>query len=217
MMEYEAQLFEETQPMKRASHLLEQAEQAASAGRLREAYELALQATETAPGYAQAWALRASFAPSLEEKIACMNRLNELQPEQNDRRNSAYYFLKELFDRDPFLAYLNETQELYHVVNKDMMVLRIPKKRTPVEPFPPAGPSTLSPAYRWLWLAFFGLMLAGVPTLLFAPMAARAALQAGGIHSSSQLQIQSTAVQLAAVALFGIGCFFTLLFVLHVI
>jgi hypothetical protein len=215
-MEYSAQLSEETQPVRRASYLLEQAEQAASAGHLRDAYELALQATETAPGYAEAWAMRATLASSLEEKVACMNRLNELQPEQNDRRNSAYYFLKELFDRDPFLAYLNETQELYHVVNKDMLVLRIPKKRTAMQPFPPAGPNTLSPAYRWLWLALFGLMLAGVPTLLFAPMAAQAALRVAGSHGSSQLQIQSTAVQLAAVALFGIGCFFTLLFVLHV-
>src|SRR5262245_28587577 len=108
-MEYKLEI-EETQPNRRAARLLEEAEQAIKDGNRIKAYELSLQATEAAPGYAQAWAMRTEFASLLEEKIACMNRLNELQPDQQGRHNSNFYFLKELFDRDPFLAYLEETK-----------------------------------------------------------------------------------------------------------
>src|SRR5262245_36014193 len=139
-MEYRVEIPEETQPIKRAARLLEEAERANQEGNRRQAYELSLQATEVAPGYAVAWALRTEFAPSLEEKIACMNRLNELRPDQHGRHNSNFYFLKELFDRDPFLAYMDETQELYHVLNKDLMVLRIPKMRKADQPYPPERP-----------------------------------------------------------------------------
>lgn len=214
-MEYATQLSEETRPMKRAVNLLAQAEQAAMEGNQLQAYQLSLQATEAAPRYAPAWAMRAEFAPSLEEKVACQNRLHELQPEYYDFHNRSYYFLKELFERDPFLAYLNETQDLYHVVNKDMMVLRIPKKRTAVQPYPPERPSALTSAVRWLALALFGLMLAGIPTLIFAPLAARSALQAAESPDSHADQAHSLAVQAAALILFAIACFFTLLFVLH--
>ena len=61
--------YEETQPVKRVSYLLEEAEQAIRDGNRRTAYELSLQATEAAPRYAPAWVLRAGVAPSQEEKI----------------------------------------------------------------------------------------------------------------------------------------------------
>ena len=208
---------EETQPAKRAARLLEDAEQAARAGNHRRAYELSLQATEAAPRYAPAWALRTEFAPSVEEKIACMNRLNELQPDQHGRHNSNFYFLKELLDRDPFLAYLEETNELYHALNKDMTVLRIPKRRTPVEPYPPDKPSSLASAHRWLALALFGLLMAGIPTLIFAPLAARSALNMPGSRAAQTGRVHATAVQIGALILFAIGSFFTVLLVLHLI
>jgi hypothetical protein len=215
-MEYGTRLSEETRPIKRAASLLAQAEQAAQDGNLLQAYQLSLQATEAAPHYAPAWALRAEFAPSLEEKVACQNRLHELQPNHDDYHHRSYYFLKELFERDPALAYLNETQDLYHVVNKDMMVLRIPKKRTVVQPYPPERPTPLTSAVRWLSLALFGLLLAGVPTLIFAPLAARSALKAAESSNSHADRAHSLAVEIGAVILFGVACFFTLLFVLHI-
>ena len=215
-MQYKLEI-EETQPVKRAARLLEEAERATIEGNRRKAHELSLQATEAAPGYAPAWALRTELAPSLEEKIACMNRLNELQPDQHGRHNSNFYFLKELFDRDPFLAYLEETNELYHALNKDLMVLRIPKRRTAVEIYPPERPSKLASAHRWLALALFGLMMAGIPTLIFAPLAARSALNAADSLGRRSGSVHAAAIQIGAIILFAIGSFFTVLFVLHLI
>lgn len=214
-MEYQSELAEETQPIKRASDLLKRAEEAAREGSSLQAYELSLQATDAAPRYAPAWAMRAEFAPSLEEQVACRNRLHELQPNHQDYQNRSFYFLKELFERDPFLAYLNETKDLYHVVNKDMMVLRIPKKRTPVQPYPPGQSSPLTSAVRWLSLALFGLLLAGIPTLIFAPLAASAAVKAAAAPGSHAVRANSTAIQIGALVLFAIGSFFVVLFVLH--
>lgn len=207
----------DTQPMHKASHLLQEAERAVKEGDQRLAYELSLQATEAAPGYARAWAMRTELAPSVEEKVACMNRLNELQPNQQGNHNSNFYFLKDLFERDPSLAYLEETQDLYHVINRDLLVLRIPKARTATEPYPPEEASPLRPAYRWLSLALFGLMLAGLPTLIFAPLAARAALRAAEGPGGQSGRIHGTMVQVAAIVLFAVGCFFTILFLVHLI
>jgi len=214
MMESKTRI-EDTQPIKRASRLLEEADQAMKAGDVHRAHELSLQATEAAPGYAQAWAMRTELAPSVEEKIACMNRLNELQPSQRDNHHSHFHFLKELFERDPYLAYLEETRELYHVINKDLMVLRIPKRRSITSPYPPETASALRSAYRWLSLALFGLLLAGIPTVIFAPLAARAALNVADSMDPQAGRVHSTMVELAAIVLFAIGCFFTVLFLLH--
>ena len=214
-MEYQRELVEDTQPIKRASHLLERAEQAIKDGNNRLAYELSLEATEAAPGYAAAWAMRSELAPSLAEKVACMNRLNELQPDHRGNRNRIFYFLNELFDRDPFLAYLDETNDLYHVINKDLMVLRIPKARTATEPYPPEQSSPLRGAYRWLSLALFGLLFAGIPTLIFAPLAAHSALNMADSPGPQAGRVHGTMVEVAAIILFAIGCFFTVLFLLH--
>lgn len=214
-MEYQSELREETQPIKRASHFLEQAEQAIKDGNNRLAYELSLQATEAAPGYAAAWAMRSELAPSLAEKVACMNRLNELQPDHRGNHNRIFYFLNELFDRDPFLAYLDETNDLYHVINKDLMVLRIPKARAATELYPPQESSPLRAAYRWLSLALFGLLFAGIPTLIFAPFAAHSALNVADSPGPQAGRVHSIMVEVAAIILFAIGCFFTVLFLLH--
>lgn len=206
----------ETQPVERASHLLEEAQQAVKDGNDRRAYELSLQATQTAPDYAQAWALRTHLAPSLEEKIVCLNRLNELEPDHQGNHQITFHFLNEILDRDPFLSYMEETKDLYHVVNKDLMVLRIPKSRTATQPYPPEQASPLRPAYRWLALGMFGLLFAGIPTLIFASLAARSALNVSDSLGQQQAsRIPCTLVEIGAILLFAVGCFFSVLFLLH--
>ena len=67
----------------------------------------------------------------------------------------------------------------------------MPKDRSAPEPYPAERPAGLQKAYRWLWLALLSLPLAGLGGIVFAPLAAAAAVQlyykaptrANGIHS----------------------------------
>jgi hypothetical protein len=201
----------------RVTHLLAESEKVARAGNRQYAYDLSLQATQLAPDHVEAWLLRATLAPSLEERLFCVNHLNELAPGYQDRYNVAFFALKELLDKNPFLAYLEETDDLYRVRNTDRFVLSIPKKRAPVNSFPPEGSSSspLRAAYRWLTLSFLGLLLAGIGTVIFAPLAGWSALQAQRSVDSQPERVSSTVVLIVAFLLFIIGVIFSLLFILH--
>ena len=201
----------------RLNQLLTDSEKAIRAGNKQKAYELSLQATKVAPENLEAWFLRASLAPSLEERLFCVNCLNELSPDRPDRHHVAFSAVKELLDRDPFLAYLEETEALYRVVNKSNQVLVIPKKRAPAQPSIPEQPSALKPAYRLLVMAIFGLLLAGIGTLIFAPLAAVAALGAGRSLRSHAEHVSSMVILIIASLLFLLGLVFAILFVLHLV
>jgi hypothetical protein len=210
-------IFVDNKTSQTATNLLAESEKAIQEGRSQYAYELALQATQVVPESIDAWLLRATLAPSLEERIACVNRLNELAPGYQDKYNLAFYALKELLDQDPFLRYLEETDELYRVINAERLVLSIPKKRAPANSPSPdqASPGPLRGAYRWLVMAILGLMLAGIGTVIFAPLAAVAALRAQDSIKSHSDRISSTVVLIMAFGLFVIGVLFSILFILH--
>ena len=200
----------------RVTDLLTQSEKAVRAGNGRHAYELSLQATQIAPESIEAWLLRATLAPSLEERLICVNRLNELAPGYQDRYNVAFFALKDLLDRNPYLVYLEETDELYRVASTDH-VLSIPKKRVPVTPYPPKQPPSgpLRTAYRWLHLAIVGLLLAGIGSVIFAPLAALTAIRAQQSGQSPTEKVSLTVVLVVAFILFVVGVLFSLLLILH--
>ena len=197
--------------------LLAESEKSIREGNSQHAYELSVKATQAVPQSIEAWLLRATLARSLEERLNCVNRLNELAPGYRDKYNVAFFALKEFLDQNPFLRYLEETDELYRVISADRLVLSIPKQRAPANPPPPDGSqsSPLKGAYRWLTMALFGLFLAGLGTVIFAPLAAMAALRVQGSAQTHPERIKSTAVVLVAVGLFMIGVIFSLLFILH--
>ncbi len=199
----------------RLNQVMSESEKAIREGNRQRAYEFALQATKIAPENLEAWFLRASLAPSLEERLFCVNCMSELCPDCQDRHHVAFSAVKELLDKDPFLAYLEETEALYRVINKNNQVVIIPKKRAPVKPTLAEQPHPLKAAYSLLVIAILGLLLAGIGALIFAPLAALAALQA---HPSSHAERVSSAILLIlASLLFLLGLAFGYLFVLHVI
>ena len=202
-------------PKQRIDYLLSESEKAIREGNRQRAYELSLQATKTVPESIEAWFLRASLAPSLEERLFCVNCMNELCPDCQDRHQVAFAAVKEQLERDPFLAYLEETEALYRVISKNNQVLVIPKKRAAGDTGLPERPSPLKPAYRLLTLAILGLLSAGIATLVFAPLAALAALQAGPSLRTRSEQVSSTVILLLAGLLFLVGAFFGVLFALH--
>jgi hypothetical protein len=205
------------QPIQRIKDLLAESEKAFREGDSQRAYQLALQATEVAPENVDAWLLRATLARSLEERIMCVNHLNELAPGYPDRYHVAFFALKEVLDKKPFLAYLEETDELYRVLNADRVVLSIPKKRAPINPSPPEQPpaTPLRPAYRWLTMSIVGLLLAGIGTVIFAPLAVLAAIRAHQSVRTRAEQVSATVVLIVSFGLFMIGVIFSLLLLLH--
>jgi hypothetical protein len=210
-------VFDDNKASTRLTDLLAESEKAIQEAKPRHAYDLAVQATQVVPQSIEAWLLRATLAPSVEERMACVNRLNELAPGYQDKYNLAFYALKELLDKNPFLRYLEETDELYRVINNEHMVLSIPKKRAPLNASSPdqAPSGPLKGAYRWLTLAILGLLSAGVGTVIFAPLAALAAVRAQDSLQSHAERVGSTVILIVAFALFVIGVFFSILFVLH--
>lgn len=203
------------QANQRVRDLLAEIEQAIREGRRQRAYALSLEATKLAPENVEAWFLRATLAPSLEERLFCINCLNELCPDCQDRHNVAFFAIQELLNRDPFLAYLEETSALYRVINKNNQVVVIPKKRAEVTPYLEEPPSPLKGAYRLLVMAVFGLLLAGIGTLIFAPLAALAALAAAPALQSHSERVSSTVILILSSLLFVLGLIFGILFVLH--
>ena len=204
------------EPSQSITDLLAESEKAIRAGNSQKAYQLSLQATTAAPQSLEAWLLRATLAPTLEERLLCVNRLNELAPGYQDRYHVAFFALKDLLDKNPYLAYLEETDELYRVASTDH-VLTISKKRVPVELYPPEKPtsSPLASAYRWLNLAIIGLLLGGVGAMVFAPLAALAAIRAQQSVRSHAEQVSSTVALVASFGLFVVGVLISLLFLLH--
>jgi hypothetical protein len=210
-------VFAKNKSSQQVTDLLTESEKAIREGDRLRAYKLSIRATQLAPENVDAWLRRATLAPSLEERVMCVNRLNELAPGHQDRYDVAFFALKELVDQKPFLAYLEETDELYRVLNADRVVLSIPKKRVPVAPYPPEKPtaSPLRQAYRWLILSIAGLLLAGIGTVLFAPLAALAALRAQQSLATRPERVSSMVVLIASFVLFMIGFIFGILFILH--
>jgi tetratricopeptide (TPR) repeat protein len=209
-------VFVDHKPSLRVTDLLAESNKAIRVGNSQTAYELSLRATEIEPQNIEAWLLRATLAPTLEERILCVNYLNELAPNHQDRYDVAFFALKELLDKNPYLAYLEETEELYRVVHANQ-VLNIPKKRAPVNPSPLEETQShpLKWAYHWLAMAILGLLLAGIGTLIFAPLAAFAALRAQESVQSRSERVRSTVVSIVASGLFLIGILFSVLFLLH--
>jgi hypothetical protein len=209
-------VFIENNPSQSVTNLLAESEKAIRAGNNQHAHELSVKATDIAPQNIEAWLLRATLAPSLDERLICVNRLNELAPGYQDRYNVAFFALKETLDRDPYLAYLEETDELYRVINADH-VLSIAKKRARVDSYPPEKPASgpLASAYRWLTVAIIGLLLAGIGAVVFAPLAAFAAIRAHQSTQSHAQQVSSTIVLMFAFGLFIVGVLFSLLLLLH--
>jgi hypothetical protein len=195
--------------------ILHEIERQVREGNRQNAYELSLKATQAAPRNVEAWRQRATLAPSLEERMMSVNRVNELDPDYQDRHHLSFFTMREALERDPFLAYHDETDDLYRAINAEQVVMSIPKQRAPAETFPPKLASPLQPAYRWLVLAFFGLLLAGLGTILFAPMAAVAAGQARSSLSSRSERVSATVVITLSVLVLLLGLNFAFLFFIH--
>ena len=132
-------------------------------------------------------------------------------------RPQAYPIVQRLLAIDPFLLYLDETGDVYHVRHGNGNALRVPKERNIPEPYPAGRPVLLQKAYRWLWMACLGLLLAGLGAMIFATLAAAAALALNHQPISRANRIRSMMVLLLAGGLWLGGLLLAVIMLVHLI
>jgi hypothetical protein len=153
------------------SRLLEEAEKATQQGDREKAYQSSLKATGIAPDEPLAWYFRSRSAPSHEEQLMCLSRAYALDTKRSEAKTELRNAVQELLQKEPFLAYVYETEELYQVRSGRDLLVNIPKNRAYEMPYLQRNRGPVVLAYRWLYLSLLGLLLGGVGAILFAPIA----------------------------------------------
>jgi hypothetical protein len=125
--------------------------------------------------------------------------------------------VRSLLAEDPFLLYLDETGDRYHVRHGVNQELVVPKDRSLPEPYPAVRPILLQKAYRWLGLACLGLLLAGLGAMVFASLAAVAAVGLNLQPISRNDRIRSLVVLMLAGGLWLGGLLLGVILLVHLI
>lgn len=159
------------------SQLLEEVGEFVQQGKREKAYKSSLKATSVAPDEPLAWYLRSQAAPSTEEQLMCLSRAYSLDPAFPAAKRELRAAVQALLKQEPFLAYVHETEELYQVRSGLDVLVNIPKNRVFERPYLQKDPGPLRPAFRWLYLSLFALLLGGMGAFLLAPMTAFLALR----------------------------------------
>ncbi len=197
------------------TNLLDTARAAYRQGSKNDAYHLALEITELDPHNVEAWLLRAQTARGLEESLNCLSRIVALNPQHSAAQVALYQSLHRFLEDNAFLAYVSESSATYYIGTNTGLVLTIPKQHAVIEPYPPREPSPLRQAYRRLSLALFGLAVAGLGTLLFAPLTIMSAIQAGKRARTKADLIRALIVIGTALLLIGLAIPLTVIFLMH--
>lgn len=161
----------QTEPRAKVSQLLEEIGKFKRQGKREQAYQSSLQATNAAPDEPLTWFLRSQSAPSAEERLMCLSRAYSLDPSFQDVKTELRSAVQNLLKQEPFLAYVHETKEFYQVRSGMDLLLNIPKNRAFETPYLKRTDGITEPAYRWLTLSLFALLLGGVGAVLLAPVA----------------------------------------------
>jgi hypothetical protein len=174
------------------------------------------EATQIAPQDLQTWLIRAETAPSIEEAIICLNQVNASLPSYPEAKPITYQIVQKLLRQDPFLLYLNETDDLYRVRNSNQLLM-VPKDRSIPEPYPAKELFGLQKAYRWLRIALFGLLLAGLGAMVFTTLAAITAISVNFKPISKEDRIRSFVVIILSGGLWLLGLLLGVIFLVHLV
>ncbi len=186
-------------------------------GELLRAHQLSLKATQTDPENLKAWLLCAETAPSIEQAVVCLNRANALRPLDPQAKQATYLLVRKLLGQDPFISYIDETEEVYTVRSGEQISVLVPKDRSVPAAYPTRRPAQLQNAYRWLRAAFLGLPLAGSGAILFAPLAAAAAIGLYFKAASKTNRIYSLVIIILSGGLWLVGLLLVVILLVHLI
>lgn len=183
------------------SKLLEEAEISAQQGEREKAYRMSLEATSVAPDEPIAWYLRSQSAPSHEERLMCLSRAYALEPGRMETQSELRMAVQELLKKEPFLAYVHETEKLYQVRSGRDLLVNIPKNRAYETPYLKRNSGPVQPAYRWLYFTLLGLLLGGVGAVLLAPIAVFQTLRIQAMPLSRSDRVRAWIIFLFAIFL----------------
>lgn len=198
-----------------AQSLLQDARQALKTGDRKEAYRLSLEATRRSQGDQEAWVIRARAAASSEERLLCLSQAVQLDPDHPVAKQELYVTLMSQLNQDPFLAYLDETGQVYFVRNTGYQTLAVPKDRGTPETYPSERPEALAKAYRRLGWAVLGLAPAGLGALVFAPLAFFQAVSALGQPIQKPDRVRAWLAAWLSILLFAVSLALALLLLIH--
>jgi hypothetical protein len=207
--------YDRTAVMPHERDKLSEAVTALKNGNRAHAYQLSLELTRANPNNVDAWLLRSRTAQSTEEIMYSVSQVNRINPGHPATKTYAYQTMWKMLEHDPFLAYMDESDELYYIRNKEYMSLVVPKDRNVPEKYPPTEPQPLAPAYRFLLLALFGMVFSGIGTFVFAPLAVLSALNARRKGLDKQDRVRVRVVMWLAVLLMAPAALLVLIFALH--
>ena len=159
------------------SQLLDEVGQFVRQGKREKAYQSSLRATSLAPDEPLAWYMRSQVAPSSEEQLMCLSRAYSLDTAHPDTKKELRTAVQALLKQEPFLAYVHETEEFYQVRSGRDLLINIPKNRVFEKPYLQKTPGLARPAFLWLSISLFALMLGGVGAVLSTPITAFHALR----------------------------------------
>ena len=195
--------------------LINDARRALNNGNRDSAYRLSLAATRQDQGAAEAWLIRARTSASNEERLFCLSQASRLDPEHPKAKQALYSTLWLELEQNPFLAYMDETDHVYYVRSQEYLALTVPKDRGIPESYPPQRHPALTRAYRWLAWSFAGLALAGIGTLIFAPLAFSQAASALRQPIQKPDRVRARLILAFSILLSAIAVFFVWLFLAH--
>ena len=179
--------------------------------------ELSLSETQINDKDVEAWLVRADSADSPAEKLASLKRLYDLNHRDERVKQRIYAVLGDLLEQEPFLAYIEETEDLYRIRSGLEFEMDIPKFRAAPEPYPAPQPQVLKSAYRWLAISMAGLILGGIGASLFAPVAAFKAFSLRDKPLSQSERARSRAALAAAIMVWLVAIPIDVIFVLHIL
>ncbi len=164
----------------------------------------------------QMWLSRAAAATTFEERLVYLSQAASLAPELPTAQQRLYETLKAFLNRNPFLRYAHENPVLYHIATAEGLALAVPKDRAIAPPYPPPKPSPLRPAFRWFGLSLLGLLIAGLGTLIFAPISASLAWSASTRVTDPGQRKRARAIVVYALLLWLLALLLSGLILVHI-
>lgn len=196
---------------------LDEVREAARRGERWLAYQLSREASDFAPENVEAWFYRAMLAEDREEKLMCLSKTLSLAPQHEQAQLRMYEALRYYLAEEPFLRFAEETEGLYRVLTREGRSVLVPKDRAEAPPYPPIEPTPLQPVSRWLVYSLLGLPLAGLITVVCAPIAALLAWRVSQQRLQTHDRRRALMALLFAVVLLAAGLFLSFIFVLHLV
>ena len=151
-----------------------------------------------------------------EEALDFAQRAVRMQPTDPRVQASLLRVVEEQLKRDPFVAFLAETDDHYVITFRHSRPIVVPKTRANREVFPPIQRAAGERVLGMVWWIILGLVPVGIGAIILSPLVVHRALGVINHPNAAPRDQRLAWVALLLAALLGcIGDLFALLLVIH--